>query len=116
MPESNEPMTLEEASKLAPPAGGPLPEGAPPMPPPIPEPRDPANDTPFVAPPPMQVAPPTDEQYAWLAAHPSYVRIGQVFGNFTDRGTLDQEGNFTPEALGSPVLDGNGNFGVGIPK
>ena len=77
------------------------------------DPMDAGED--IVAPPGPIVAPPTDEQYAWLAANPAYMRISHSIYLYSDRGTLDPTGTFIAEGPGTPVLDGNGMFGVGIP-
>jgi hypothetical protein len=77
---------------------------------------DPIDEGGPVPPPtPPQVPPPTDAQYAWFASHPGYQRISHSLGSYTNRGTLDPTGSFVPEGPGTPVLDGNGMFGVGIP-
>ena len=57
----------------------------------------------------------TPEQQAWMKAHPGYVRTSHTRGKFTKRGTLRPDGTFVPVADGSPVIDGNGSFGVGVP-
>ena len=63
-----------------------------------------------------QAAPPTEAQTAWLKAHQNYMRISHSRGqHYTQRGTLQPDGTFVPEAPGRPVMDGNGCFSVGVP-
>lgn len=63
----------------------------------------------------LRTAAPTSEQAAWLKSHPNYVRTSHVRYRCQMRGTLHPDGTFVAEAHGSPVMDGNGYFGVGIP-
>lgn len=56
----------------------------------------------------------TPEQQAWMKAHPEYARTSHVRGRFTNKGTLRPDGTFLSQDK-SPVLHGNGHFGVGVP-
>lgn len=64
----------------------------------------------------LRAIPPTATQAAWLKAHPEYVRTSHVghLARFRGRGTLRVDGTFVPEAK-MPVVDGGGDFGVGVP-
>ena len=63
-----------------------------------------------------QAIPPTAEQHAWMKKNPGHVRTSHVrAARFVKRGTLRPDGTFVPESPGSPVMDGNGSFGVGVP-
>lgn len=56
----------------------------------------------------------TEEQTAWLKAHPEYQPIG--FGRvYAKRGTLKPDGTFVPVSKAYPVKETGGNFGVGVP-
>jgi hypothetical protein len=65
---------------------------------------------------PPQATPPTAEQQAWLKANKRHVRTSHVrtSAKFTNRGTLRPDGTFVPETGRTPVMDGNGSFGVGV--
>jgi hypothetical protein len=58
---------------------------------------------------------PTAEQAAWLKAHQNYVRTSHIRVRCQLRGTLMPDGSFVAEGPGTPVIDGGGSFGVGIP-
>lgn len=59
---------------------------------------------------------PTSEQIAWMSANKSYQRMSHsVSSKYVNRGTLMPDGSFRPESPGSPIIDGNGCFGVGVP-
>ena len=59
--------------------------------------------------------PPTSAQHEWLQKNTRYRRTGHTpLGRFTFRGTLMEDGTFISEDK-MPVMDGGGNFGVGIP-
>lgn len=84
-------------------------------------PQPPEQESPPLPPPgPFSVAPilnqpPTTAQHDWLLTHPQYRRISHaVLGRFTFRGTLMTDGHFVAETAG-PIMDGGGNFGVGVP-
>lgn len=68
--------------------------------------------------PPHRASPPTSAQHAWMLKHKStHLRMSHArSAKFTNRGTLHPDGTFVQEALGRPVMDGNGCFGVGIMK
>ena len=90
-------------------------------PPPVDPPVDPGPDPeppPLVLvtdPPPPQNDPPTQAQSDWMLANPQYVTTPHDrVGRFSSRGTLMPDGTFIP-ATQSPIIDGNGAFGVGIP-
>ena len=59
---------------------------------------------------------PTPEQHAWLRKNKGYARTSHagIAAKFTSRGTLHSDGTFVPESGRTPVLDGNGSFGVGV--
>jgi len=74
------------------------------------------NQTSHPAPAPKRIASPTREQAAWMRAHPGYMRISHArLGQFSKRGTLRADGTFIPESPKFPVMDGNGDFSVGLP-
>lgn len=59
----------------------------------------------------------TDEQHAWLSAHPEYTMIGAVGGNmrYVKRGTLKKDGTFVAVTRSAPLIDTrDGGFGVGV--
>jgi hypothetical protein len=59
----------------------------------------------------------TNEQKAWLDAHPDYTMIGQVGGNmrYLKRGTLKKDGTFVAATRTAPLIDTrDGGFGVGV--
>jgi|WetSurMetagenome_2_1015567.scaffolds.fasta_scaffold00813_14 hypothetical protein len=63
-----------------------------------------------------QAISPTAAQKEWLNKNRGYQRISHaVSTKFTNRGTLRACGTFIAEGPGAPVMDGNGDFGVGIP-
>jgi hypothetical protein len=60
--------------------------------------------------------PPSQAQTDWMMANPNYVATPHNrTGHYTDRGTLTSDGTFVSEDV-MPIMDGNGSFGVGIPK
>jgi len=63
-----------------------------------------------------QGSPPTAAQTAWLKANKAYARMSHVrhVVQFSNRGTLQADGSFVAESGRTPVMDGNGAFGVGI--
>lgn len=59
----------------------------------------------------------TNEQHAWLQAHPDYTMIGAVGGRvrYAKRGTLKKDGTFVPATRSAPLIDTrDGGFGVGV--
>ena len=58
---------------------------------------------------------PTKAQLDWLKKHKSYVRSTHLQMKFSERGTLHPDGTFVAASGRTPVMDGNGAFGVGVP-
>lgn len=60
---------------------------------------------------------PSAAQTAWLRANKAFVRMSHVrhILKFSNRGTLREDGTFVAESGRTPVTDGNGSFGVGVP-
>jgi hypothetical protein len=59
----------------------------------------------------------TNEQHAWLQAHPEYTMIGAIGGNmrYVKRGTLKKDGTFVAVTRSAPLIDTrDGGFGVGV--
>jgi len=60
--------------------------------------------------------PPTAAQHAWLRSNKAHARMSHSKSiKFKTRGTLKADGTFIPESGRHPVMDGNGDFGVGVP-
>ena len=59
--------------------------------------------------------PPTKAQFDWLKANKGYARSSHLRLKFAKKGTLYPDGAFVPATGRTPVMDGNGAFGVGVP-
>ncbi len=58
---------------------------------------------------------PTFEQKVWLAKNKDHQIMSHHRSvRFSNRGTLKPDGSFVPESA-HPVMDGAGQFGVGVP-
>ncbi len=57
----------------------------------------------------------TPEQNAWLRANKGHRIMRGNLKAFSRRGTLWPSGTFVPEGPKSPVLNGRGAHGVGVP-
>lgn len=64
---------------------------------------------------PPVMLPVTTEQAKWLKSNKEWQRMSHAHGvRFYRRGTLWPDGRFVAEGPGTPVMDGNGAFGVGV--
>ena len=57
----------------------------------------------------------TKAQSDWLKARKNYMRTSHTRLKFTNKGTLQADGTFVAASGRTPVMDGNGSFGVGTP-
>lgn len=70
----------------------------------------------FKLPAPPRNHPPTAAQHTWLRSNKAHMRMSHSRSiKFKMRGTLKADGTFIPESHKHPLMDGNGDFSVGMP-